>query len=133
MKYFILLFTSTLILSCASSQNEIKLPFWVNNPDIPNFYGVSTKAKVQKFGGRDAQFRVAMTMARVDIAKAARVHIYSAEKSKTSTSDKGTSFLSDTSTQISTAESLRLDKVFVKEQWHHPETDELYIWVLMPK
>ena len=136
MKTLLLSLSFILVTACAStgvSTTEVKLPYWFYNPNLTSFYGVAVKAQVQKFGGREAQMRAAMTMARVEIAKNARVQIRSSQTSATTATNKGLSEYSDTNTQISTGEVLRLDEVFLKEQWVHPETGELYIWLLMPK
>ena len=133
MNKLILSFLVTLLTACMGSGSKVagvQPPDWFYNPDIPGYIGVSTTASPQSFGGIEAQQRVAESKARAELGRMARVQVQSRNLIRKS-DQEGVDM--QTASRLSSAEMLDLSRMEVREQWLHPTTGDLYIWVLVPK
>ena len=133
MNKLILFFLVSLLTACMGSGSKVagvQPPDWFYNPDIPGYIGVSTTASPQSFGGIEAQQRVAESKARAELGRMARVQVQSRNLIRKS-DQEGVDM--QTASRLSSAEMLDLSRMEVREQWLHPTTGDLYIWVLVPK
>ncbi|MCW8956545.1 MAG: hypothetical protein OQL09_06650 [Gammaproteobacteria bacterium] len=133
MNRLIVLLITTLLSACMGTGSKIagvQPPDWFHNPDIPGYIGFSAKAAPQSFGGIEAQQRVAESKARAELGRMARVQVQSRNLVRKS-DQEGVDM--QTASRLSSAEMLDLSRMEVREQWLHPVTGDLYIWVLLPK
>ena len=133
MNKLILFFLVSLLTACMGSGSKVagvQPPDWFYNPDLPGYIGVSTTATPQSFGGIEAQQRVAESKARAELGRMARVQVQSRNLIRKS-DQEGVDM--QTASRLSSAEMLDLSRMEVREQWLHPTTGDLYIWVLVPK
>ena len=142
MKYIFIIFTLITIsmnTACVSSsskiapvveQEKVQFPFWVDNPNLSSFNGIVGSATVQKIGGIEGQRRVAMLKARAEYSKQFKASVEST--TNIIQNSEGLSSMQDQK-KISAGNAISFGDAMVKEEWVHPETKELFIWVLLPK
>lgn len=134
MNKLIIIWLVVLLTACMGTGGSrvagVELPDWFYNPDIPGYIGISTTAAPQSFGGLEAQQRVAESKARAELGRMARVQVQSKNLIRKS-DQEGVDMRTDS--RLSSAEILDLSRMEVREQWLHPTTGDLYIWVLLPK
>ncbi|MDH5391634.1 MAG: hypothetical protein OEY11_00480 [Gammaproteobacteria bacterium] len=133
MKKLTLLLISSLLAACATNVQKtqgVQLPDWFYNPNIPGYVGVSSIAPPQSFGGIKAQQRVAELKAQAELGRMKQLLVQSETRLHQSNQQK-----SDMQTQsrLSSATTLDLSRTMVREQWLHPKTGDLYLWMLAPK
>ena len=93
---------------------------------------MTASAKPQQMGGIDAQRRVAHMLARAEISRIKSSSVQSASTVETISSNKGVTINADDFRRVSTVQALRLNDVKVLDEWTHPETGELYMWLAYP-
>ncbi|MDJ0834383.1 MAG: hypothetical protein QNJ69_12745 [Gammaproteobacteria bacterium] len=127
---------SVTLASCVTTQGprsvktQINYPFWVENPTLNGFIGISTDANVQSMGGLEGQRRVAMLKAKAEYSRIKKTSIEAT--TEITLTGSGEQSLTD-QRRLSSGTAFRFDEAFVKEEWIHPETQALYIWVLVPE
>ena len=131
--------TCVLLLGCASTRHqsgatdaESKLPSWILNPEKPGYQSVVGSAPKQDWGGREAQYRVALMKVRQELAQMVRVQVESTSKYHVEERAGKTSSEADTETRLRSSVDLRLDQARVIEEWTDPQSGVLYIWLVTP-
>jgi hypothetical protein len=121
------------IVTPTESSPRVSLPAWVLNPDKQGYLSVIGSAPKQDLGGRDAQFRVALTKAHQELAQMVRLQVQSSSSFKSETHNGAVVAQdADIETKLQTSVGLRLDAARVIEEWTHPQTGELYLWLVTP-
>jgi len=113
-----------------SLDTSIQLPHWYHNPNIPGYVGVSTIAPPQSFGGIKAQQRVAELKAQAELGRMKQLLVQSETHLQQSNQQQSRM---DTHSRLSSATTLDLSRAVIREQWQHPLSGDLYIWMLVPK
>jgi hypothetical protein len=112
---------------------KVSSPSWVLNPEKVGFISVVGSAPKQDWGGRDAQFRVALTKAHQELAQMVRLQVQSSSSFKSETHNGAVVAQdADIETKLQTSVGLRLDAARVVEEWTNPQTGELYLWLVTP-
>lgn len=146
-KYLIHLIAALLIVGCANPSSNLvntstnsgstvidsKLPAWILNPDKPGYQSVVGSAPKQDWGGREAQYRVALMKARQELAQMVRVQVQSTNIYKVEDHDGKISRDSDIETRLQSSVGLSLDEARVIEEWTDPQSGELYLWLATPQ
>ena len=109
------------------------LPAWYHEPNMPGYLGISVSAPVQTMGGLEAQRRVAISKARAELGRIARVNVQSSNVIRESSSQDQSTTDFQSQTRLSSTEALDVSNMQVKEEWVDTKTGELYIRVLVPK
>ena len=130
--------TGLVLAGCAGTSSKTakpakNYPAWVLNPDTPGHIGVIGAAPRQDFGGREAQYRVAMLKARQELAQMIRVHVASTMRSQVEDRGGRVSRDLEVDTRIQSTVALSLERARVIDEWVDPETRELYIHLVTPK
>ncbi len=112
--------------------SKVSSPAWVSNPEKAGFISVVGSAPVQDWGGRDAQFRVALKKAHQELAQMVQVQVLSSSRFKAETSKAGLTQDADVETRLQTNVGLQLDAARVIEEWTDPQSGTLYIWLVTP-
>lgn len=115
-----------------TKESNIELPKWIDNPEYPGYVGITASAQPQQMGGIEAQRRVAHMLARAELARVRSTAVQSKSRIETTSSNSGVTISSDDFRRASTAQALQLNDVKVIEEWTHPETGELFIWLAYP-
>jgi hypothetical protein len=116
-----------------SSLPKVTLPIWVLNPEKAGYLSVVGSAPKQDWGGRDAQFRVALTKAHQELAQMVRVQVQSSSSFKSETHNGAVVAQdADIETKLQTSVGLKLDAARVIEEWTNPQSGELYLWLVTP-
>lgn len=108
-------------------------PAWILNPDKPGYQGVVGSAPKQDWGGREAQYRVALMKARQELAQMVRVQVESTTRSRIEERAGKVSRDSDFEAKLQSNVSLSLDQARVIEEWVDPQSGELYLWLVTPR
>lgn len=108
-------------------------PAWILNPDKPGYQGVVGSAPKQDWGGREAQYRVALMKARQELAQMVRVQVESTTRSQVEDRAGKVSRDSDIETRLQSSVALSLEQARVIEEWVDPRSGELYLWLVTPK
>lgn len=136
MRIPLLILTIILISGCNSAtvpnQSQVALPKWIDNPEYPGYVGITASAQPQRMGGIEAQRRVAHMLARAEMARVRSTSVQSKSRIETTVSNTGVKISSDDFRRASTAQALQLNDVKVIEEWTHPETGELFLWLAYP-
>lgn len=129
---FILFLCSFLILACASetvkqentkplaaqevnasdlmlAQGTLNKPGWVDKPELFNHLAAVGSSAIKNVGGDQAQYLAAMEQAQARLNILFKKQPGNAER------------------------ELPLHKAIVKDEWRHPETGRLYLWLILPK
>lgn len=132
----LLILSILLISGCNSAtvreQSGVALPKWIDNPEYPGYVGITASAQPQQMGGIEAQRRVAHMLARAEMARVRSTSVQSDTRIETTASKSGVTINADDFRRASTAQALQLNDVKVIEEWTHPETGELFIWLAYP-
>ncbi len=107
-------------------------PVWIQNPDKPGHLSVVGVAKRQEWGGRDAQYRVALMKARQALAQIVQTRVSSSLQMSTEQSGGQVTRDVDAELRLSSNVELQLDSARVIEEWSDPQTGTLYIWLVTP-
>jgi hypothetical protein len=136
MRTTILILISVFIAACntATVQNksDVILPKWIEEPAYPGHVAITTSAQPQQMGGIDAQRRVAHMLARAEMARIKSSSVQSRSTTEITSSSSGVTINADDLRRISSIQALRLNDVKVIEEWIHPESGELYMWLAYP-
>lgn len=146
-KKLIYLIAVLLMIGCASPDSNLpppsvnldhsvvssKLPDWILNPDKPGYKSVVGSASKQDWGGRDAQYRVALMKARQELAQMIRVRVESTAQSRIEDRGGKINHDADVEIKLQSSEGLQLDDVLVIEEWVDPQSGELYLWLAIPQ
>ncbi len=116
----------------SAGDDQVMPPDWFYNPGNNQYLGVTGAAPVQDFGGIDAQRRVALIRARAELGRIAKVHVDSENNINTTVNSNGVVKSSNSYIKLTSAEVLDLIDAEIKEEWIHPKTGELYIWLVLP-
>jgi hypothetical protein len=119
-------------MSLQAATPKASSPAWVLNPEKVGFISVVGAAPVQDWGGRDAQFRVALTKAHQELAQMIRVQVKSSSRFKAEVSKAGLTQEGDIQTRLESHVGLQLDTARVIEEWTDPQSGMLYLWVATP-
>ncbi len=130
--FLLLLFLSACSSGPAIQESRVELPFWYENPSYPGYIGVTASAMPQKIGGIEGQRRAALLMARAEMAKMKNVQVQSLSETVTTTTNSGVRFSNEDYRRIGSTQALQLYNVVVKDEWIHPETGELFLWLVYP-
>mgnify|MGYP003958444967 CR=1 FL=1 len=104
------------------------LPTWFFNPDMNNQFGGIGIAKEQKRGGMPAQKRVAISIAKADLAK--RLKIAVDTSLKTEKRVKNNTFIAKLSSLSRQGAQAYLQNTVVEDMWMSP-SGELYVWLII--
>ncbi len=113
--------------------SKVSLPVWVLNPEKAGYVSVIGAATKQDWGGRDAQYRVALMKARQELAQMVRVQVKSSLQSSMEQREGKVTREADIEISVQSRVDLRLDAARVIEEWVDPQTGELYIWLVTPE
>lgn len=108
-------------------------PAWILNPDKPGYQGVVGSAPKQDWGGREAQYRVALMKARQELAQMVRVQVESTTRSEIEERAGKVSRDADIETRLQSSVALSLENARVIEEWVDPQSGELYLWLVTPR
>ena len=114
-----------------SSRPETKLPAWVLNPDKPGYESVIGSAAKQDWGGRAAQYRVAMMKARQELAQRIRVRVESSNEYQIAERAAKVSSEANMQVRLQSSVDLSLENARVNEEWTDPQSGDLYIWLIV--
>jgi hypothetical protein len=136
LRIIVLIIISILLIACKTAptpyEQTVMHPEWIDNPDYAGYIGITTSAQPQQMGGIDAQRRVARVLARAEISRIKSTSVESTSTFETNSSNKGFTVSAEGFDRISTAQALRFNDVKVVEEWTHPETGELFMWLAYP-
>lgn len=107
-------------------------PAWIHSPDKPGYLSVVGSAQKQEWGGRDAQYRVALMKARQELAQIIRTQVSSSSQVKTEERDGKVTRDVDIELKLQSSVDMQLDAARVIEEWSDPQTGNLYIWLTTP-
>jgi hypothetical protein len=111
---------------------DLNRPAWILIPDKPGFQSVVSSAPKQDWGGREAQYRVALMKARQELAQMERVQVESTSQYKIEDRDGMVSRDSNIETKLQSSVGLRLEEARVIEEWTDPLSGDLYLWLATP-
>ena len=113
-----------------STRPETKLPAWVLNPDKPGYESVIGSAPKQDWGGRAAQYRVAMMKARQELAQRIRVRVESTNEYQIEERAGKVTSEANMQVRLQSSVDLSLETARVNEEWTDPQSGDLYIWLI---
>ena len=90
-------------------------------------------APKQDWGGREAQYRVALMKARQELAQMVRVQVESTTRSEIEERAGKVSRDADIETRLQSSVALSLENARVIEEWVDPQSGELYLWLVTPR
>ncbi|MEI7841614.1 MAG: hypothetical protein WCI39_01170 [Gallionellaceae bacterium] len=120
------------MVSPAAVTPKVSSPSWVMNPEKVGFISVVGAAPQQDWGGREAQFRVALKKAHQELAQMVRVQVQTSSRFKAEASKAGATQDADIESRLQTNVGLQLDAARVIEEWTDPHSGILYIWLVTP-
>ena len=115
-----------------SQGGDVELPAWYNDPSLPGYIGVTASAPPQSMGGLEGQRRAALLIARAEMARMKSVQVQSLSQSSTTTTGSGVTYSNDDFRRAGSTQLLQLNNVVIKDEWIHPETGELFLWLVYP-
>jgi len=125
------------LLSTSSNSDSAdaasKSPAWILNPDKPGYQSVVGSAPQQDWGGREAQYRVALMKARQELAQMVRVQVETTAQYQIEDRDGKINRDSDIETKLQSSVGLSFDEARVIEEWTDQQSGELYLWLVSPK
>lgn len=107
-------------------------PAWLQEPDKPGYLGVVGAAAQQEWGGRDAQYRIALMKARQALAQIVQTRVSSSLQISTEQSGGRVNRDVDAELRLNSDVQLQLDAARVIEEWNDPQTGTLYLWLVTP-
>ncbi|MBC8211221.1 MAG: hypothetical protein H8E21_09130 [Gammaproteobacteria bacterium] len=137
MRIFPYLLLAIFVTGCSTvnqpTETTIALPTWVDNPEYPGHIGITASALPQQKGGIEAQRRVAKILARAEMSRFKSASVESQSRiATTSSTSGGVKISADDFKRVSTVGALQLNDVKVIQEWTHPETGELFMWLAYP-
>ena len=130
-----IILSSALLVGGCATESKIKqqsLPEWFYNPHTPGYVGVASSAPTQKMGGLEGQRRYAILKARAEMARMQNVQVQSESNISQKVSNSGVKVSYDDFRKLSSAQTLDLYNVEIKDEWVNPETGELFLWLSYP-
>jgi hypothetical protein len=109
-------------------------PVWFHDPSHGGFLGGVGVAREQS-GGYPVQRRTAIALAQADLARTVRVVVDSEFTTERIMVDTRTQeFYREKFASMSRQSADEyLNNPQVRDEWHNPATNELYIWVVLPR
>lgn len=115
-----------------SQGGDVELPFWYDNPSYHGYIGVTASAPPQSIGGLEGQRRAALLIARAEMARMKGVQVQSLSLTSTTSTSSGVTFSNEDFRRAGSTQLLQLNNVVVRDEWVHPETGELFLWLVYP-
>lgn len=109
------------------TENNTVLPFWVEDHRLANYLSVIGSSDIQKIGGEQAQYNVAMQKARDKL----RIEFQKNRDDFNAVKRKNSNYQSQDEINES-IETLMLENAIVQAEWTHPETGRIYLWLIIP-
>jgi hypothetical protein len=133
--FCVLLVASSIAWGAEASASWVvaPAPSWVLNPDKPGYLSVVGSAPKQDWGGRDAQYRVALMKARRELAQIIRVRVTSTTQSTIADDNGKSTRQTDIETKLQSNVEMKLDSARVIEEWVDPQNGSLYLWLTTPE
>ena len=132
-------FLFTLLLAASSCSTGpvspvggVELPAWYYDPSYPGYIGVTASAPPQSMGGLEGQRRAALLIARAEMARMKSAQVQSLSQTSTTTTSSGVTFSNEDFRRVGSTQLLQLGNVEIKDEWIHPETGELFLWLVYP-
>jgi hypothetical protein len=116
----------------STRDSSVQLPAWYEDPSYPGYIGVTASAPPQSIGGLEGQRRAALLIARAEMARMQSVQMQSLSLSSTTTTSAGVTFSNEDFRRAGSTQILQLNNVEVMDEWIHPETGELFLWLVYP-
>jgi hypothetical protein len=116
----------------STQDGAVKMPGWYENPSYPGYIGVTASAPPQSMGGLEGQRRAALLIARAEMARMQSVQVQSLSLTSTTTTGSGVTFSNEDFRRAGSTQILQLNNVEVMDEWVHPETGELFLWLVYP-
>jgi hypothetical protein len=104
------------------------LPIWVEDHRLVNYISAIGSSGLQALGGEQAQYNAAMQEARKNLSIEFKKHLYALEVRN---KNIPTAEYEDEINQR--VEMLLLENAIVQEEWKHPETGRIYLWLIIPE
>ncbi len=115
-----------------TTKTDVALPAWFYDPSFPGYVGVTASAPPQSIGGVEGQRRAALLMARAEMARMQGVQVTASSKTTVTSSKTGVQFSNADMRRLGTTQLLQLNNAEIKQEWVHPATGELYLWLVFP-
>lgn len=115
-----------------AQNGDVQLPAWYDDPSYPGYIGVIASAPPQSMGGLEGQRRAALLLARAEMARMKSVQVQSLSLTSTTTTGSGVTFSNEDFRRVGSTQLLQLNNVVVKDEWIHPQTGELFLWLVYP-
>lgn len=112
----------------AEQESTTILPIWVEDHRLVNYISAIGSSDLQSFGGEQAQYNAAMQEARKNLSIEFKKHLYALEAHDTNT--PAAEYEDEINQRV---EMLLLENAIVQEEWKHPETGRVYLWLIMPE
>jgi hypothetical protein len=129
---FFALFISGCNTVPVSQGSDVQLPAWYDDPSLPGYIGVTSSAPPQSMGGLEGQRRAALLIARAEMARMKSVQVQSLSQSSTTTTSSGVTFSNEDFRRAGSTQLLQLNNVVVRDEWIHPQTGEMFLWLVYP-
>lgn len=107
-------------------KNTAILPIWVEDHRLVNYISAIGTAEPQEWG-EQAQYNVAMQDARHNLSIEFKKHHEALQALKIKAMTPQSEVEIDQS-----IETLLLENAIVQEEWKHPETGRIYLWMIIP-
>ncbi len=107
-------------------KSTVILPIWVEDHRLVNYISAIGTAELQEWG-EQAQYNVAMKNARHNLSIEFKKHHEALQALKIK------SMIQQPEVEIDQSiETLLLENAIVQEEWKHPKTGRLYLWMIIP-
>lgn len=109
-------------------KNTTILPLWLEDHRLVNYISAIGSSAVQKIGGEQAQYNVAMAEARINLSNEYKKYLQALNvRNKIATTRQSNDDIKQR------VEMLLFENAIVQEEWQHPETGRIYLWLIIPK
>ena len=115
------------IYTTEESQYIVIPPIWVEDPRLIKHISAIGSSEIKQWGGELAQYNAAMQEARSKLKIEFKKHRDALEKLKT----MNTSLESEEEID-QRIQTLLLENAIVQEEWRHPKSGRLYLWLVIP-
>lgn len=107
-------------------KNTVILPIWVEDHRLVNYISAIGTAELQQWG-EQVQYNAAMQDARRNLSIQFKKHHEALQALKIKAMTPQSEYEIDQS-----IETLLLENAIVQEEWQHPETGRIYLWLIIP-
>ena len=111
----------------AEPENRLIPPIWIDDPRLVNYITAVGSSGLQKWGGEQAQYIAAMQDAQLNLSIAFKKYQNALEHLKRKESVDQPENDIEQNIKI-----FLLENAIVQEEWKHPETERLYLWLIIP-